>query len=137
MYRYEFLSHTADIQMLVEASSLEELFEGAMIGMGEILKDSKALEDEPDIEYELSIKSMDKTTLIIDFLNDILTAGYEMRTIFRKLDVTFTNNNSLTAKCFGLPVDKFEEDIKAVTYHLAEVVKNPKGNWETTIIFDI
>jgi SHS2 domain-containing protein len=36
----------------------------------------------------------------------------------------------------GCPVDHFNDDIKAVTYHGAEVV-NDAGKWRTPVIFDI
>ena len=37
----------------------------------------------------------------------------------------------------GFDIEEFDDDIKAVTYHEAEVRKNGKGNLETYMIFDI
>jgi len=43
----------------------------------------------------------------------------------------------IEVKVFGRKVEEFEEDIKAVTYHEAEVKKNEKGEYETMLVFDI
>ena len=40
-------------------------------------------------------------------------------------------------KLSGTRINNFDEEIKAVTYHEANVIKNKKGLWETCIIFDI
>ena len=36
-----------------------------------------------------------------------------------------------------MAVDAFDEDIKAVTYHEANIEENEEGVLQTTIIFDI
>jgi len=43
----------------------------------------------------------------------------------------------LDARLFGAHVRKFDEDIKAVTYHEANITHSPTGEFETMIVFDI
>lgn len=138
MYHYEFLSHTADIRMFVEASTLEELYEGALQGMNAILDTkSESKRHDADQVYPLQLSSLDQTTLLIDFLSDVLTAGYEMRVVYNTLEIHLLNDKTIEAELRGYHVERFDEDIKAVTYHEAEVKQNNNSNWETVVIFDI
>ena len=53
--------------------------------------------------------------------------------------VTFTSltDHQLQATFQGFPASVFAEDIKAVTYHEAQVVREGSGTWSTTVIFDL
>ena len=50
-------------------------------------------------------------------------------------------SNHLQAQSTGIKISEstyhIEKEIKAVTYHDLQVIKNEKGYWEATIIFDI
>ncbi|MGE5443248.1 MAG: archease [Ignavibacteriales bacterium] len=54
-------------------------------------------------------------------------------------EVTFKtlSPHSLEAILRGFTASSFDEDIKAVTYHEAEVKETEDGKWETMIVFDI
>ncbi len=142
---YKLLPHTADTRLYVEASTLPELFETALKGMSDIIKKTQksyyALYSDRSKVYnvlkEVKIESPDITSLLIDFLSEILTYSQEEKAVFRKADIKKLTDTILEAEIFGEKVDEFDEDIKAVTYHEAEVRKNKRGNWEVTIIFDI
>ena len=135
MYHIDFLPHTADIRMHVEASTLEELFEAALQGMNSVLYSGDAQYD--GILYTLRIAALDRTVLLIDFLSEVLTMCYEQRKILDTLYIQELNETSIVAELTGYPVQQWDEDIKAVTYHEANVHHNAKGNWETVVIFDI
>lgn len=131
-------SHTADVQIIVEADTLEELFEGGLEGMNGILKENIPLpENQPNEGYEIAVGSSDETALLIDFLSEVLTMSYEKRKIFRGLKILELKTQFIKAIIYGTPVEHFDDDIKAVTYHMAEVKKNKAGKWQTRIVFDI
>jgi SHS2 domain-containing protein len=50
-------------------------------------------------------------------------------------------SNNLQAESHGLKINEssynIEKEIKAVTYYNLQVLKNEKGYWEATIVFDI
>ena len=50
--------------------------------------------------------------------------------------LSFTRQ-TIIADISGIPVNEFDEEIKAVTYHEAHVSKINDKQWETYIIFDI
>jgi len=131
-------SHTADVQIMVKTDTLEELFEGALEGMNRILKKNIPLVNIDQVEqFEIEISSPDNTSLLIDFLSEVLTVSYEKRRIFSGLKILELKASRIKARVYGMPVKSFDEDIKAVTYHMAKVEKNSAGKWQTRIIFDI
>ncbi len=80
---------------------------------------------------------MDRTTLLIDFLSELLTLAYTEKAIFCYVHIEKMSETQINAIVSGALVDGFEEDVKAVTYHEANVQKNETGNWETIVIVDI
>jgi SHS2 domain-containing protein len=133
MYRYSFLGHTADMRLDVQASTLEELFQGSLRGMCELIG---AEEKSCTLQKEVTIRSTDETALLIDFLSEVLTACHIERALFTQVEFTSFSPHELRGKIWGFPVDHFERDVKAVTYHEAHIEKRD-NTFYVRIIFDI
>lgn len=135
---YETAPHIADLRLKLKADSLKNLFETALEGMSEILKKGLC---KRNITYETSCKisfsSIDQTALLIDFLSEVLTLSHIKNEIYCKVKFTKLESNTLIAEIFGTKIDKFDTDIKAVSYHEADVIITNKGHYRTNIIFDI
>ncbi len=139
MKTFRIIPHTADVRLKVEASSLEELFTVSLEGMNQILKKDfcKRRIDIPTI-HQIQISSPDTTTaLLIDFLSEALTLSHIHGTIFCRVEFIELGSDSLTANLLGVKVKGFDEDIKAVSYHEAEIERNNRGNLQTNLVFDI
>lgn len=136
--KIKYLPHTADIRMTIEGETLQELFAAGVIGMGNILK-----EDFCEFEHlfnkgnRIETISMDHTSLLVDFLSDVLSLSSAEKAIYCKIQILKFSPKRIVADVFGMAIDKFDEEIKAVTYHEANVRKNIEDHWETCIIFDI
>ena len=138
MDQFTLIPHISDIQLKVEAPTLERLFISALDGMNSILNPNYRLElNRHSLVQEFSTSSVDTTALLIDFLSTVLTLSYVHRVIFHTVDLITIEDNALNVHLIGTKVDRFTEDIKAVTYHQAEVITNDRGNYETNIVFDI
>jgi SHS2 domain-containing protein len=136
MYRFTFLGHTADTRLKLEATSHEELFQAGLEGLATLIHPSP-LPLEPEVSYELSLQSSDSTALIIDFLAEVLTLSHIHKAIFTKIHFKNFSPTALEAEIKGTKVDRFEKDVKAVTYHEANITKNDQELFETIVIFDI
>lgn len=131
---FEVLQHTADVRLHVEAPTLEELFRDAMRGMYAVMRPNG---DGPAIRRTIRVEdSADLTSLLVDFLNEVLHRAHVGREWFT--DVTFTrlDETNAEAEVSGTAPASFEEDVKAVTYHEANV-RRAGETWETTLVFDI
>lgn len=137
MKHFSLNAHTADVRLELEASTLEELFTVALIGMAEFIKPNACTGDNLIIKKEIFVTSIDATTLLIDFMSDVLTETHINKAIFCKVIFTELTETSVRATIFGKQVEDFDEDVKAITYHEANVKKNSAGNYTTIIVFDI
>lgn len=138
MCTYHFLEHTADIRIRLDANTIGGLFQAGVLSLAEILKPGFCTKQkEFPVRAELKVESLDSTALLVDFLSDILTLCHTNQVIYCKVEVQHLSETDILAKLFGSPVDRFEDDIKAVTYHEAEVRKNKSGGWSSMIIVDI
>ena len=114
------------------------LFSAALSGMNQIIKKDFCKKSVPNTKAEtISLESPDQTSLLIDFLSDILTLSHIHRLIYCRVEFKILTGTKLEAEVFGSFTDNFDEDIKAVSYHGAEIVKNSDGNYQTNILFDI
>ncbi len=134
---FEILQHTADVRLRVRAGSVEELFRDSLRGMfavecGGLPPPSKAAASR---RTPIVIESVDRTTLLVDFLNDALTRAHIERIVFRDVSFEKLAETDLVAELAGGPAQVVQE-IKAVTYHEADV-RQTDGAWETMLVFDI
>lgn len=136
-YNFKIIPHTADLRLRISGDTLKELFQAAAAGMASIIKKEACAHGEMPVKRRLSLNSADRTALLIDFLSEILTRTQTEKVVFCNVDFKKLSETELDGEIKGVKVDEFEEDIKAVTFHEAEVRKNEKGQWETTVIFDI
>lgn len=134
---FKILEHTADIRMLVNGKSQEELFREALKGMMSVIKSEiKNLKTRIE-KREIAVKADDRTALLVDFLSEVLALSQINGEIYTEVNFSEFSEKELRAELNGFKAKNFDEDIKAVTYHEAEIKQNEKGEWETTLIFDI
>lgn len=134
MKKYEILEHPTDLKIRAFGKTKAELFLNMMIGMFEAAKPE--IKDKSGKIKEVKIKSSDEPSLLVNFLSEVLAlsdinneAYFEVK--FKKLIGT-----ELIAEIFGQPIFKMGLEIKAVTYHGAEIKKTEDG-WEAEVLFDI
>ena len=141
--KYEILEHKADIKIKVFGKTLEELFKKAALAMASMLKSNfkevqphkigrQYLEVEP---LKVEIESLDKETLLVDFLNEILAKSQINKCVYNVSSFKF-HDSGLRAELISYPVESFDEDIKAATYHDLKISQK-NGRFEVVILFDI
>ena len=127
------IDHTADVRLRVEAESLEELFNEAVRGMYEIMQ---AGGGDASVKRTITLDAPDTTTLLVDFLNEVLSRAHIGREMFDSLHYERLTATELRVRLAGRTPAQFDHDIKAVTYHEADVQRS-SGVWTTTLVFDI
>ena len=137
MKSFELLPHTADVRIKAKGSTLGYLFEAALEGLCKVIQpDYPFMDLDYTIIIEFEIKSFDETSLLIDFLSYVLTRMHNIRAIFPKVDIKELESGKMKAIIYGANIEGFATDVKAVTYHEAEIII--KDNfYETMIVLDI
>jgi SHS2 domain-containing protein len=134
---FEILEHQADVRILAKGSNQASLYESALKGLCEvILPGSLNYDVSKNFKREIEIESVDITTLLIDFLSEVLFLSHQNKALFCRVNFLSLTESYLEAEIFGFKIDKFDEDVKAVTYHEADVVFT-KGYFQTVIVLDI
>lgn len=134
---FTILPHTADIRLRVTGKNLEEVFRDALRGMAAIQKKDLIKTDLPQVSRTASLAAADPTALLVDFLNEALSLSTINKEIYREVHFEKLTSTELRVQLSGIPMQGFDEDIKAVTYHEAEIKQTESGAYETTLIFDI
>lgn len=136
MKRYEILEHRADLKIRVFGKTKEELFLNAIIAMAENMK-PEIKENPEKVAREIRIKSPDLPALLVDFLSEVLYLIQVNKEIYTDVKFKKLTDNKLKAELVGQKVERFGEDIKAVTYHNLDVHQKEDNSWEAVILFDI
>lgn len=133
---FRLVSHVADVQVYAWAESREGLLQQLVLSLGEIAGFSGGSGEESVREFHIT--GGEDIVMIVDLLSDILVWMYVEFVVPRKVELlSWKATNGLRVKCKGKLIESFEKEIKAVTFHDAEFHKNPSGNWECRLIFDI
>jgi SHS2 domain-containing protein len=127
--------HTADVRLRVSSESLEDLFRDSVRGMYAVMR-GEVHGGQPVTRTIAVDDSADTTSLLVDFLNEVLARAQIGRELFDEVIFTRFDETSLTAELTGSAPAEFEEDVKAVTYHEAEV-RRENGTWTTMLVFDL
>lgn len=135
MEKYKILEHISDLKIRAFGKTKEELFLNALLGMTESLKAD--VKSDEKIIRQIKINSLDSSALLVDFLSEALYLIQVNKEIYNNVRFKKFTNTEIEAELFGKKVERFGEDIKAVTYHNLDIHQRVDGTWETAVLFDI
>jgi len=136
MKKFEILEHRADLKIRVFGRTKEELFENAMVGMFEAAKYEQEIKNQKS-KIKIKIKSFDLSSLLVDFLSEVLYLAETKKLVFEKVEFKKFTENDIEAILFGKPLKRMGVHIKGVTYHGLEISQRKDKNWQATVLFDI
>lgn len=137
---FQILPHTADMRMKVWGKTLQELFKNALCGMAfylkpEVLQLAKKVKH---LKQQIRVEAVDINSLLVEFLSEVIAQSDINNVVFTSVSFQEFGENFLEGILSGSNVERFEKDIKAVSYHEVDVKKNPEtGFFETMLVFDI
>lgn len=137
--KFKILEHPADLKIQAFGKDLAEVF----INIAEAIAGQQIQDLEikklRNLEIEeVVMESADLESLLVDWLSEILYRGEINKKVYTDFEILeFSEKPArIKAKIKGIPVEKKDIDIKAVTYHDLEIKKANK-HWEAQVIFDI
>lgn len=146
MKKFEFLPHLADLKLKAFGRTKKKLFLNALLGMTSALgaevksprsRASSLRGKQKSKIKSIKIKSLDLSALLVDFLNEVLYLTQVNREIYNDVKFTRFTDTELEGELIGQKVERFREDIKAVTYHDLDTKQRKDKTWEATVLFDI
>ncbi len=148
MGRITEVEHTADVMYIVEASSLEELFEYSAMGMFRYISPDLS-RISPVVGVELICRGMDLENLLYRWLEDLLILHDTKSLVFSRFIVKGIyrveeggeQSYILTGFAAG---ERFDQRrhlsgivVKAVTYSQMAIERMENNSWRVSIVLDI
>ncbi len=135
---FHVIDHTADVGIRVVSDSRELLFRDAAAGLYALIVDADTVQ--PSQEAAIAVDGTDDTDLLINWLRELLFLWTGKQLLVHGITSLEWNRHRIKAR---VTVDRFSpehhhiiNDIKAVTYHQAEVVCED-GTWTALIVCDV
>ena len=130
---YSVKPHTADIRLKLSGKSFAVLLEQSVMGLMKILAGKVS---PTKVIRRVEVSATDKTCLLVDFLNEVLALAETNREQYSNVEIIELTDHKTTAKLTGTKVHNFTQDVKAVTYHEAEVIEDD-GMWKVNLVLDV
>jgi SHS2 domain-containing protein len=135
---YRVLDHTADLSIEVHGADPKNLFENAGMALMELLVGGTT--PEPSTSAEICVTGQDLTDLLVRWLVEILYLFTGEDRVVTAASIGTLTSERLEAIVEAVPFDPrsrvVRTDVKAVTYHQAQVVERG-GRWVARVIFDV
>jgi SHS2 domain-containing protein len=125
--------HTADWELEVWAPEFLELLRQTARGMYAI--SGTCLKKEPLQKREIHLTGLDRESLLVRFLAELLHLGEQEHLGFDAYEFTLEGDR-LRVVLEGAPIISQEKEIKAVTYHNLSIREDEKG-LIVNIVFDV
>jgi len=135
MKKYEILEHKADLKIRAFGGTKEELFSNILFGMAESQRPKIKIKEKT--RREIKIKSLDLSTLLVDFLSEALYLSQVNKEVYFDAKFKKFSDREIEGELFGQKIERFDEDIKAATYHGLNIHRREGKTWEATVLFDI
>jgi SHS2 domain-containing protein len=130
--KFEFLEHTADVYVRAHGTSMEEAYQNAALAMFETMTDSAKIAQ--TTEETVEVEAEDQYALLYNWLEALLVKFETEGMLYSKFEISDWKETpesfKFTAKIWG---EKFNPKkhpqkvgVKAVTYHLMVVIREPE-----------
>lgn len=143
MDRVKDLPHTADIGFVVEAHSLNRLFELAARGLVSALGTEPATEAaEPETPERLQLRRPDLDRLLVAWLRELLHHATDDRLVPARARATVTRGSDQVELHAEILWGRWSDEhppareIKGVTYHGLHVEERG-GSWHAQVFLDV
>lgn len=131
---YEEVEHTADWALRVRGATLAELLVNAANGLMKLA--GVELEPRRGSRRKLEISSLDRESLLVDFLQELVLA-LELRSAgFQQMQIETDDIQSLWGSVREVPVKRLAKPVKAVTYNELQIERSRNG-YAATVVFDV
>ncbi|GAB5603738.1 archease [Thermus sp. FJN-A] len=134
------LDHTADVGFVLEAESLEDLFQAALKGLLEVMFRSPP--EGGTRRRRLTLEAEDLETLLVRYLNELLYLIQTKGFVPGKARIRVGPKGEgyrLEATLWGEPFQEgfgFQGEVKSATFHGLQV-RQEDGRWRAQVILDV
>lgn len=141
---FEYIDHTADIQVHAWGSDIQQCFEQTVIAMMNVMTNTDEIGEFETVEIELS--APDKEILLVDYLTEYLFIFDTKELLFSRVQVDrFEYNEQMDeyrihSKSYGEQLNRekheLKAEVKAVTFSYLEIEEKEEKT-ELWVVLDL
>ena len=135
---WEHFSHEADMGVRGVGRTEEEAFAQAALALTGVITPPETVRGVQAVE--ISCAAPDRELLLVDWLNAVIFEMATRHLVFGRYEVHL-EGNTLTARCFGEPVDLIRHERavepKGATFTSLEVAHRPSGEVVAQCVVDV
>ncbi len=128
---YEWVDHTAELELRIEAPSEELVLHAAMEALAELLGPAAGSSQ----THELEVKAADRAALLAEWLEELVFLAETESFVPLSADIALYNT-SLRAVVSGQTGEP-RPLVKAVTYHGLAFEQRSDGVWRARVVLDV
>jgi SHS2 domain-containing protein len=133
---YEWRSHTAEIELAIEASTEEEVFADAVAAFAELVSPAeRQVTDCYKEERAVTLEAPDRASLLVEWLQELIFLADSESFVARRAGDLRLGDASLSATLVGARAS-FEPLVKAATYHGLHFA-HEGGIWQARVVLDV
>jgi SHS2 domain-containing protein len=129
---YEWVDHTAELELAISAPTEEAVFEDALAAFAELVDEAAA--GEP-ARHDVVVTARDRPALLVEWLGELIYLAEARGFIPRRTTALELHNTELRATVEGrrgMP----SPIVKSVTYHGLELGPDARG-WHARVVLDV
>jgi SHS2 domain-containing protein len=129
---YEWIEHTAELQLRIEAASEQDVFLDALAALAELVDDGTP---GPPARNDVELSETDRAALLVAWLEELVFLADTEAFVPERADTLELEPSGLRATIAGR-TDRPVPLVKAVTYHGLELTQQD-GRWVATVVLDV
>lgn len=133
--RHEFEEHTGEVQVLLEAPTLQELFVEAGRALAGLMATEPPASVRPPGE-RIALQAPDREALLVDWLNELIFLSETRKQVFTELSIEELSDTSLRAVVRGGEPPALRTPVKAATFHGLRIAGGP-GAYSARLVLDV
>lgn len=138
--KFEILPDGFGVRMCVRGKTVRDLFRNALLGVTSYMSPDAAAYAKSDRREheEIAIDTVDINSLLVDFLSRVVARSDMRNAVFTGITFKKFGENFLSGQLTGVATDRFENEIRAISYSDVDIRKNPKtGLYETMLTLEV
>jgi SHS2 domain-containing protein len=131
--RHSFEDHTSEVELRLEAPTLEELFVEAGRALAELYTGRQVAQGE---SQTVVVRANDRASLLVEWLNELIYRAEVSRQVATEFRIDHLSSGELSASIRGPATQLQHTPVKAATMHGVKISEEPNG-FSASVILDV
>lgn len=134
--RHQFEEHTGEVEMVLHAATLAELYVQAGRALAELMLGDEPVATQGEVRDTVVVSSADRESLLVDWLNELIFKTETHKAVFTYIDIIRLTDREIAANLRGPLEPSLKTAVKAATLHRLGLEERD-GVFSARVVLDI